>query len=175
MEAEDVAEDENAAGGTVSEGDDLPYPAFHFGESFFNHGCLDHSRGLHADAGEGEFVDFGWNVGSRLIHRLGKVFTDDIDYEDSARFEVTERVFFVVARRLARWGEADDGRVAGDGVEEAVWGEIVGAILAHSRDPGDGSGHDHADHELVEVFGAGVFRFDDHRSAVFRLTLDWKE
>ena len=83
MKTEDVSEDEDAAGGVVAEWDDLADAAFHFGEGFFDHGCLDHGCGFDADTGEGEFVDLGRDVGSGLIHRFGQMFTDDVDYEDA--------------------------------------------------------------------------------------------
>lgn len=175
VKAENISEDKDAAGGTVAEGNDLADFAFHLGQGFFDHRRCDQCRRLDADTRQRKFVHLRWNICRRLIHRLSQVFADDVDDEDAAPFEIAQRVLFGVAGWLARGGEADDRWVAGDGVEEAVRSEIVGAVLADRRDPGDRSWDDHTDHELVEVFRAGVFGFDDHRSAVFRLTLDWKQ
>ncbi len=175
VKTQDITQYQNAASRAVAKRDNLANAAFHFGQGFFNHRCLDHRCGLNAHPGKGEFVDLRWNVCCGLIHGLGQMFANNVDDKDTARFEVAKRVFFVVAGRFTRWGETDHWRVARNRVKEAVWCKVVGAVFAYGGDPGDGSGDHYADHELVEVFRAGVFRFDDHCGAVFRLTLDWKE
>jgi hypothetical protein len=160
VDADDLAEDDDAGAGALAGEDDLQQLAFEVRRRFGDARGPDEVTGDRGEARDLKFVDFGKDVRSRLIAGFSDRAGDDVDDEFAGLLDVAQGIFAVVGPISAvgteRRAEEHGRRVGSDPGEEAEGGNVGDAILVDGGDECDGTGYDEAGHQLVDVEHAVV-------------------
>src|ERR1039458_1993202 len=169
MEAEHLAEHEDAASGPVADGHDLVQAAFHLRLALGYARRFDEVAGDRGEARQLKLVDFGPTLSQTQIHLRGELLRDDVDDELGGGLDVFERVLIRTRAGTNGCREADDGWIGATRGEVAEGGQISDTGRINGGDESDGSRHNHADHELVNIVGRDLGRIKRaHSSNLYR-------
>jgi len=93
VEADDLAEDDNASAGSMAGVDDLEEAALHLGGRFGYARWPHHFAGKRSEACELELIDIGCDFGCGQVCMRRDGFADDVDDEFVCFFYIAESVF----------------------------------------------------------------------------------